>query len=95
MDERSAKKLERYYKGMANHHRLRILATIAQNPKITVEELSETLKINFKTTAQHTYKLYQSGLVDKKYQGKTVTHKLSPYGETFLKNTNTFLHSIE
>ncbi|TSC96921.1 MAG: hypothetical protein CEN88_252 [Candidatus Berkelbacteria bacterium Licking1014_2] len=95
MDAKIAKKLERYYKGMANHHRLRILDAIANNPEITVEGLSEILEVNFKTVAQHTYKLYQSGLVDKKYQGKSVAHKLSPYGQKFLSSAKTFLHSIE
>ena len=86
---KTSKQLERHFKGLANHWRLDILFLIAKNPRVTVEGISEALEGNFKTIADHTQKLVQCGLVDKKYYGKTVAHTLSPYGKkclTFIKS---------
>ncbi len=88
-----AKRVERYFKGAANHWRIAILEQIARNKGITVEDIASNLNANFKTISEHTRKLALSGLVDKKYRGKFVTHKLSPYGHRFHSFINTFLHS--
>ena len=77
--------MERHMKGVANHWRIKILFTIAENTGITLDNLARYLKGNFKTISQHTKVLVQSGLVRKKYRGNNVMHSLSPYGEKILK----------
>jgi predicted transcriptional regulator len=91
--DKEAKRIERYFKGAANHWRIAILGQIARHPGITVEDIATSLNANFKTISEHTRKLASSGLVDKKYRGKFVTHKLSPYGHRFRTFIKTFLHS--
>ncbi len=80
---KTSKQLERHFKGLANHHRLDILFLVFQNPGITVDGISEKLNHNFKTISEHTKKLVQAGLIDKKYKGRAVAHTLSPYGHKF------------
>jgi len=87
---KTEKQLERYFKGVANHRRIAILLLIAKSKGITLDSISQTLDCNLKTTSQHTGKLYQAGLINKKYQGSAVLHTLSPYGERFIKLIKSF-----
>ncbi len=87
---KTPKQLERHFKGIANHHRVGILLLVSENPTITLDGIAEKLNKNFKTISEHTRKLVQAGLVDKKYQGREVAHSLSPYGKTFCKFIKTF-----
>jgi DNA-binding MarR family transcriptional regulator len=87
---KTPKQLERYFKGVANHWRIEILDLIAKKEGITLENISETLDCNLKTISEHTRKLVQAGLVNKKYKGREVMHSLSPYGQRFLKFIKTF-----
>ena len=90
---KTAKQMERHFKGVANHWRIEILELIASNNGITVEEIADKLRCNFKTVSEHTRRLAQSGLVNKKYKGRSVAHTLSPYGKIFHKFIKTFQHS--
>jgi DNA-binding transcriptional ArsR family regulator len=76
--------MERHLKGMANHYRIEILLLVAEHSGITLEDITETLSANEKTLGEHTRRLYQAGLINKKYRGKFVEHTLSPYGKTFV-----------
>lgn len=76
--------MERHLKGMANHYRIEILLLVAERDKITLEDIVKTLGANEKTIGEHTRRLYQAGLINKKYRGKFVEHTLSPYGKTFV-----------
>ncbi|MBI2639976.1 MAG: helix-turn-helix transcriptional regulator [Candidatus Sungbacteria bacterium] len=87
---KTAKQLERYFKGAANHRRIDILRTVARNDGVAVEEIAYALGANFKTISQHTKSLVQAGLLNKKYRGRQVTHSLSPYGKSFLGFMKTF-----
>lgn len=78
---KDSKKLERIFKGAANHWRIEILVLIKKNPEIALFEIAGKLKANFKTVSEHTKKLVAAGLVNKKYLGRSVNHALSPYGE--------------
>ena len=93
MIDKEAKRIERYFKGAANHYRIAIIWLVAENPKITLNEIAEQLKVNIKTIAEHTRKLTLAGLIDKKYQGNNVVHTLSPYGKRFLRFTKSFSNS--
>jgi len=81
--KKTAKQIERHVKGVANHWRIDILLLIEKHEGITVEEIADNLGGNIKTISEHTRKLALAGLVDKKYSGKEVKHKLSPYGKIF------------
>ncbi len=90
MKTKTAKQLERHFKGLANHHRIDILKLIAESEGISLDDIAESLGCNFKTISEHTRKLVQAGLVDKTYHGRTVAHSLSPYGKTFFKFITNF-----
>ncbi|MEK7089157.1 MAG: winged helix-turn-helix transcriptional regulator [Patescibacteria group bacterium] len=81
---KTAKQMERHLKGMANHHRIEILLLVGKNAGITLDNIIETLNANEKTIGEHTRKLHQAGLINKKYKGKFVEHTLSPYGKIFV-----------
>lgn len=87
---KTAKQMERHLKGMANHYRIEILLLVAERDGITLEDIVETLGANEKTLGEHTRRLYQAGLINKKYRGKFVEHALSPYGRTFVNFLKSF-----
>ncbi len=90
---KTAKQMERHLKGMANHYRIEILLLIAARESITLEDIVEALGANEKTIGEHTRRLYQAGLINKKYRGKFVEHTLSPYGKTFVSFLKAFQNS--
>ncbi|KKP79519.1 MAG: hypothetical protein A2271_01590 [Candidatus Moranbacteria bacterium RIFOXYA12_FULL_35_19] len=87
---KTPKQMERHLKGMANHHRIEILLIISDDKGITLDGIIEKIKANPKTIGEHTRRLYQAGLVNKKYQGNFVKHTLSPYGKIFVQFLKTF-----
>lgn len=87
---KTAKQMERHLKGISNHYRIEILPLIAERDGITLEDIVETLGANEKTIGEHTRRLYQAGLLNKKYRGKFVEHTLSPYGKTFVRFLKSF-----
>jgi DNA-binding MarR family transcriptional regulator len=93
MKTKTAKQLERHFKGVANHRRIEILSLLAADGGIALEDIAENLNCNIKTISEHTRRLAQAGLVNKEYRGRQVLHTLSPYGKTFYKFLTTFSHS--
>jgi predicted transcriptional regulator len=87
---KTAQQLERHFKGMANHWRIDILLLIDKNDGISVDQITQEVKGNFKTISQHTRYLVQAGLLRKKYQGRQVIHSLSPYGKNFVNFIKSF-----
>lgn len=87
---KSAKQMERHLKGMANHHRIEILLLVAKEDGITLDGIIKTLDANPKTIGEHTRRLHQAGLINKKYKGKFVKHTLSPYGKMFVNFLKSF-----
>ena len=87
---KTAKQMERHLKGMANHHRIEILLLIAKNEGITLGGITESLEANPKTLGEHTRRLHNAGLINKKYSGKFVEHALSPYGKLFVRFLKSF-----
>jgi DNA-binding MarR family transcriptional regulator len=82
---KTSQQLERYFKGAANHWRIAILFAVDKNPGISVEGITKELTADFKNISQHTRRLVQAGLLNKKYKGRQVIHELSPYGQAFLE----------
>ena len=89
-DMKTAKQLERYFKGAANHRRLDILRMVNKNDGMTLGQIAEEFDCNIKTISEHTRRLVQAGLLNKKYQGREVAHFLSPYGKKFVEFTKKF-----
>ncbi|MEX2008456.1 MAG: winged helix-turn-helix domain-containing protein [Candidatus Spechtbacterales bacterium] len=87
---KKAKQLERYCKGAANHRRIEILFLLAKAEGLTLDAIAEELHCNIKTTSEHTRRLAHAGLLNKKYQGPSVAHSLSPYGRRFVDFLKTF-----
>lgn len=86
--------MERHLKGMSNHYRIEILLTVAENPNITLDRITELIGANEKTLSEHSRRLVAAGLINKQYQGRFVEHTLSPYGKTFVSFLRSFQHSI-
>ena len=89
---KSARKLERHFKGVSNHHRIEILLLIAKRPSIILDEILDELQGNQKTFSEHTRRLVASGLVEKSYAGRMVQHNLTPYGKIFVDFIRKFSH---
>ena len=87
---KTAKQLERYFKGAANHRRLEILSIVNKNDGMTLNDISEILNCNIKTISGHTRRLVNAGLLNKKYQGQEVAHSISPYGKKFIEFMKSF-----
>ena len=81
---KSPRKLERHFKGVANHRRIQILLLISRCPEIIQEDIIEELKGNQKTISEHIRRLYHAGLIDKTYAGRAMQHTLTPYGKIFV-----------
>lgn len=88
---KNSKQMERHIKGVANHWRISILLLISRRRGITLEGLTAALRANEKTIGEHTRRLTQAGLINKRYRGRCVEHSLSPYGKLFVH----FLKSFE
>ena len=87
---KTTKQMERHLKGMANHYRIAILLLVDSRKSLTLESITSILDANGKTIGEHARRLYQAGLVNKKYRGKFVEHTLSPYGKIFVRFLKVF-----
>ncbi|MBC7836181.1 hypothetical protein H7X87_00165 [Acetobacteraceae bacterium] len=87
---KTAKQMERHLKGVANHRRIAILLLIAERDGIELESIASVLNANEKTIGEHTRRLSVAGLIDKRYRGKFVEHRLSPYGKIFVRFLKSF-----
>ncbi|MEK7614672.1 MAG: winged helix-turn-helix domain-containing protein [Patescibacteria group bacterium] len=85
------RKLERTVRGFSNHRRIEILELIKRKPELSVVNISEELKINFKTASEHIRRLAIAGLVMKRSEGPSVCHKITPTGNSILM----FLRTLE
>ena len=85
------RKLERVVKGFANHRRLEILNLLKRQPELSVEDISERLRIGYENASDHLRKLAIAGLVLKRNEGKSVRHKLTDRANNVL----TFCKTLE
>ena len=83
--------LERIVKGVANHRRIEILEILVKKSEMSVAEVADKLKLNFKTASEHIRRLTISGLLMKRSDGHNIRHKLTKRGELILK----FLRILE
>jgi len=83
--------LERIVRGFSNHRRIQILSLLDTEPELSVKEIAEKVKTNFKTSSEHIRRLAISGLVMKRSDGVSIRHKLTDRGKSILK----FLRTLE
>ncbi len=88
---KKTREIERIIKGVANHRRVEILDLLDKSPELSVIEISDTLKTNFKTISEHIRRMAISGLIMKRNDYKNVRHKLTDRGKVILK----FLRMLE
>ncbi len=88
---KTTKHLERIVRGFANHRRIEIMELLFETPELSVFEISDKLKINFKTGSEHIRRLAIAGLVMKRNEGNSVRHALTDEGKSILK----FLRTLE
>ncbi|MBI2589273.1 ArsR family transcriptional regulator [Candidatus Saccharibacteria bacterium] len=87
----SSQDLADILKGGANHHRINILFLLDKRGKLTLDEVAEALRANYKTIAVHLSRLHKSGLVTKRYKASAVEHDLTPRARHILN----FLRILE
>jgi DNA-binding transcriptional ArsR family regulator len=78
------RQIERVVRGFSSHRRIEILDLLKAEPELSVEEISEKLKIGYQNASDHVRKLAIAGLVMKRNEGSAVRHKLTPRGESIL-----------
>lgn len=85
------KDLEKIARGFSNHRRIEILNLLHNKPNLSVFEISDELKVNFKTISEHVRRLAIADLVLKSNDGNAVRHTLSGRGKIILM----FLRTLE
>ena len=78
-------------KGFANHRRIEVLCILAREPGLSLQQISEQLNVSLKTISEHIRRMAVAGLVQKRYEGRWVRHKLTRRGTyvlRFLKTLN-------
>ena len=88
---RNFRQLERLVRGFANHRRIEILGLLERKPELSVLEISEALRVDFRTASEHIRRLAIAGLVLKRSDGHSVRHKLTERAKEVLK----FLRTLE
>lgn len=56
---KNSKQLERHFKGIANHRRIDILFLVKAKEGITLDEITDNIKVNFRTISEHTRRRYR------------------------------------
>lgn len=87
---KTPKQMERHMKGIANHYRIAVLLLVAEREGITLEDIVQEIGASEKTLGEHVRRLYSAGLIDKKYRGRFVEHRLSPYGKVVVRFLKSF-----
>ncbi len=73
------------FKIMGNQYRMNILLALEKQSNITLDQINGLVGGEFKNISAHTKKLFEAGLIEKKYIGVAVQHKLSEYGKVAVK----------
>ena len=83
--KKTSRELERIVKGFANHNRIKILELLGRESNLSVQDISEKLKSDFKNVSAHITKMAIAGLVTKRSEGNIVRHTLSKRGKSILQ----------
>ena len=86
---KSNRELERIVKGFASHRRIQILGLLQKEPELSLQEISEKLKSDFKNISAHINRMAIAGLLIKRNDFHSVRHKLTKRGNNVLKFVRT------
>lgn len=87
--KKTSRELERIVKGFASHRRIQILGLLQKEPELSLFEISENLKSDFKNISAHINKMAIAGLLIKRNDFHSVRHKLTTRGISVLKFVRT------
>ncbi len=88
MNEKQKKRikdLEWVFKGVANKYRITVLLLLGEEAELSVAELSERMKVDYKSLSEHLRKLMLAGLIMKRKEGNFVKHALTTRGKSILQ----------
>lgn len=85
------KVLERVVKGFANHRRIQMLRLLRVEAELSLIDLCRRARTGLKSGAEHLRRAHLGGLIEKRYEGRYVLHKITPLGLEVLA----FLDRIE
>ena len=77
--------IERVVKGFSNHYRIQTLEILDKENNLSLMEIADKLKTDFRNAGEHTRKLAIAGLISKKYSGAAVQHSITERGRQVLK----------
>ena len=83
------RELERIVKGFSNHRRIQILRLLSNEPELSLLDISEKLRSDFKNISAHINKMATAGLVIKRNDFHFVRHKITRRGKQVLKFVRT------
>ena len=89
MRKKTNRELERIVKGFASHRRLQILKLLSKEPELSLIEISERVKSDFKNISAHIHKMTIAGLVMKRNEDKLVRQTFNRGGNLVLKFVRT------
>ena len=85
---KSDRQFEQIVRGFSNHKRIAIMRLLAREPGISVSEISQRVRSNYQTTADHVRRLHRSGLIHKRQPGPAQQHEISGRGKAVLQFLN-------
>ena len=81
---KNTKELEKIFKACANYHRIDILLLLDRRPDISVFDIADEVKGDFRTVSEHLRKLTLGGLIVKRRKGLAVGHSITERGDRVL-----------
>lgn len=80
------KEFEKLLKVCANRRRLEILKFLKRKKEATVGEISNTIRLSFKSTSRHLALLYAADIVEKEQRSLQVFYKLTSIQKEITRN---------
>ena len=71
------KEIEKQLKALANRRRLAIVMYLKKTKEAHVGNISEEIRLSYKSTSRHLGVLYSAGIVDKEQRSSEVFYRLS------------------
>lgn len=77
--------LEKLVRGFSSHRRIQILFLLTNEPGLDLTQIAKACGINLQTAGEHTRRLADTDLIDRRKSGRTVLHSIAPRGERVLQ----------
>ncbi len=89
---KTSKQLEKHFKGISSHRRVDILLLIKKSLLLSLDNITEELDTNYKTTSVHVARLVGAGLISKGQKGENAEYSLTSYGKLFCNFIEDFMY---